>query len=76
MIYTVKQLAERLRVAPEMVRSWINYGHLDAFDVSSPTSTRPRWRITEEAFEAFKKRTRKTVPQRKKKRDADFVEYF
>ena len=45
------QRAKQLGIDPEKVIGWIESGQLVAVNVSN--GTRPRWRISDSAFEAF-----------------------
>jgi hypothetical protein len=60
--YTVRQIAEKFRVNTSKVCQWIADRHLIAVNVAQTSKgERPRWRITEEALEAFEK-SRSTSP--------------
>jgi excisionase family DNA binding protein len=48
-----KEYAERLGVSENKVLNWIRSGEIAAINVASKLSNRPRWRIPEEAIEAF-----------------------
>ena len=50
-IYTVAQAAERLRVRPDTVRTWLNTGLLSGCKIGGGRV----WRITEEQLQAFLK---------------------
>ena len=51
--YGVKDIQERYGVGMHTVLGWIHSGELDAVDVRRTGSSRPKWRITKEALEAF-----------------------
>jgi len=52
--HTVTNVAERLQVPADKVRSWIKSGILDAVDVSdNPGRGKPRYRISDDSLEAF-----------------------
>ncbi|WP_437187599.1 helix-turn-helix domain-containing protein [Planctomicrobium sp. SH668] len=52
-ILTPPEIARRWRCKPEGVRKLIDSGKLPAFNVASPTSRQPRWRVTLAAVEAY-----------------------
>ncbi len=77
--YGVKDLCERFAVGEHTVLRWIHRGDLAAIDVSRNQGGRPKWRITEEALEAFELlRTPSPEPPqtRRRKRQADTVVEF
>jgi len=76
---TIEQVSERLGVGPKTVLTWIRSGELKALNVARRISTRkPRWRITEEAMQAFLA-IRSTSPSppviRRRKRDSS-INYY
>jgi hypothetical protein len=53
---TPKEIASRFKVATKTVIAWINLGDLKAINTSrSLASKKPRWRVSQEALEAFEK---------------------
>lgn len=50
---TPPELAKLCSVKADTVRAWIEAGLLEAVNFADPKSTRPRWRIMPEAWEAF-----------------------
>lgn len=50
---TPPEIAKALRVDPSTVLSWVKTGELRASNLASRSATRPRWRISREALEAF-----------------------
>jgi excisionase family DNA binding protein len=52
-ILTVTDVAKRMKVNPQTVRSWIYDGALDAINVSRKGSRYCYWRIPEKALENF-----------------------
>lgn len=52
-LLTVMQIAERMQVDVGKILGFIHAGELRAINVAKSKKTRPRWRITEEAFEQF-----------------------
>lgn len=46
-------VAKTFRVSVHKVLRWIETGELTAVNVAATTSTRPRWRISQEALDAF-----------------------
>jgi len=53
MTFTVRDIAERLRVDQHKVLSWIASGELTARNVAASTASRPSWRITSDDLTAF-----------------------
>jgi excisionase family DNA binding protein len=53
MTYGVKELCERFHVGEHTVLGWIKRGELRAINVSRKPGGKPKWRITQEALEAF-----------------------
>jgi hypothetical protein len=52
-VYSPPEIAKLLKIAPESVIAMIRRGDLSGFDVASPGSSRPRFRITEFALADF-----------------------
>jgi hypothetical protein len=53
-MYTVRDLQRRFAVTEHTVLGWIRSGELTAINVGrSPGARKPRWRISQEALEAF-----------------------
>ncbi len=50
---TPPEVAEMLRVDQMKVHGWIKMGELQAINVASKGSKRPRWRIRQAALDAF-----------------------
>jgi len=78
---TPPEVAVRWRVSPEKVVTMIRKGVLCGFDVALPGSKRPRFRINLSEIIAFEERRSarpavKSPRRKRKKADADFVEYF
>jgi hypothetical protein len=76
--WTPPEIAARWRVSEDKVLNLIRTGRLRAFDVASPGSTRPRWRVTLSSLLAFEAGTSPGSPQpkKRKRRDADIIEFF
>lgn len=70
--YSPHELAELWRIRPAKVYAWIASGELQAEDMSlAPGITKPRWRITTKAAQAFResRRTRRpseSAPRRRR----------
>ncbi|MEM6852908.1 MAG: helix-turn-helix domain-containing protein [Planctomycetota bacterium] len=60
---TPPQVARMMGVNCGKVGTWINTGELEAYNVSA--GKRPRWRVTLEAIEAFRRRRSNTPTQPK-----------
>jgi hypothetical protein len=74
-----RQVAEQLVVAPEKILALIESGELLAVNVASAGSSRPRWRISQEAFDQFlqRRQNRPPAPRVQRRRKATTVkEYF
>jgi excisionase family DNA binding protein len=54
--YSTSDIAKHFGAANDTVLTWIHNGELAAINVARSTATRPRYRVTEEALEAFKRR--------------------
>lgn len=52
-VWRVESLAKKWGVSPDTVRAAINSGQLAAVNVARSAGARPRWRITEIAWQAF-----------------------
>lgn len=79
MTRTVPQLAKYYGVAPKKIRELVEAGELQAIDLASPSSTRPRLAITEASVEAFEARRAvgpKPKPARRRKTTASVKDYF
>ena len=59
---TPPQIAERLAIGSDKVLTWIRNGELRAVNVAERISGRPRWRISESAFEEFLKSRESSPP--------------
>jgi transposase len=53
---TVRDVARRLRVGEDKVRSWIARGELRAINTAAVLCARPRWVVLPEALEEFERR--------------------
>ena len=77
---SVKQVCERYSVSEGTVLGWIRSGELRAMNIGrKPGAKKPRWRITESALEAFEQMRTPTPPMsktRRRKRQADVVEFY
>jgi excisionase family DNA binding protein len=78
---TPPEVARRLRVSADKVRSWIMRGELRAVNVADRVGGRPRWRIALEAVEEFERRRAalSARPKGRRRREPlpkDFVRYY
>jgi excisionase family DNA binding protein len=77
---TVRDLCERYGVTEGTILTWINSGELRAVNVGRhPGAKKPRWRITQEAMEAFVALRTPTPPAlrtRRGKRPAGVFEFY
>ena len=77
---SVRDLCERYGVGEHTVLGWIRSGELRAVNVGrKPSARKPRWRITQEALEAFELARAPTpsLPRtRRRKRPAAVIEFY
>ena len=77
---SVRDVCERLGVNEHTVLGWIRSGELRAVNVGRrPGGKKPRWRITQEALEAFEQLRTAAPPAprlRRRKRPADVIEFY
>lgn len=78
--FSVRDLCDRYCVSEHTVLNWINRGELRAINVGrKPRGKKPRWRITQEALEAFELARTPFSPQPRaqcRKRPADVIEFY
>ena len=82
--FTVKSLASILGVGQKKVLGWIHSGELLAINIAERTTSRPSWRIPEEAWEAFlvARSNRATIvpastPRRRRRREqGDTIKFY
>jgi excisionase family DNA binding protein len=76
----VRDVCKRFGVSEHTVLAWINGGELRAINVGRhPGAKRPRWRITQEALEAFEQSRAVTPPlprTRRRKQPTDVIEFY
>jgi excisionase family DNA binding protein len=77
---SVREICERYGVGEHTVLGWIRSGELRAVNVGRRLGTKkPRWRITQEALDAFEalRTPRPPAPRtRRRKRPADVIEFY
>jgi hypothetical protein len=81
MTYGVREFAERYKVGQHTVLAWIASGELAAINVSRTPGGKPRWRITQEAAQAFEilrsaQPAPDPAPRRRRKRSDDLVKFY
>jgi excisionase family DNA binding protein len=80
MTLSVKDICERYGVTVHTVLAWIRSGELRAVNVGRRLGAKkPRWRITQEAVEAFEVLRTPTSPKprtRRRKRPLDVIEFY
>ncbi|MFO0899847.1 MAG: hypothetical protein U0836_20645 [Pirellulales bacterium] len=78
--YTPPTLAIKWACKPETVLAHIKAGRLRAFNLATSTSSRPRWRISREAVEAFEAQRSATpvaqVPRTRRRKATNTIEFF
>jgi hypothetical protein len=76
---TPPELAKRWRCKPAKILGFLRNGELRGFDISSSGTSRPRWRISLGAVVEFENRRAAkpaVKPMRRRKRDAQVIEFF
>jgi excisionase family DNA binding protein len=77
---SVPDVCERYRVSEHTVLGWIRSGELRAINVGRrPGAKKPRWRITQNALDAFEALRTPTPPLprlRRHKRPADVIRFY
>jgi hypothetical protein len=80
-MYTVQDIRRRYAVTVHTVLGWIRSGELPAVNVGRrPGAKKPRWRITQQALEAFELRRAATHTPRqtpaRRKQSPDVIEFY
>jgi hypothetical protein len=79
-MYTVQDIQSRYSVTVHTVLGWIRSGELQAVNVGrNPKARKPRWRITQEALEAFELARTPTPPTprtRRRKPTAGVISFY
>ena len=76
--FSTKQVAAHLGISRETVAALIRSGQLAAINVSlSPSSRRPRYRVTEQALEDFeaKRSVERSATQRRSQRTTSYTRF-
>jgi excisionase family DNA binding protein len=80
MTYTIRDICNRFGVHEQTVLAWIHSGDLKALNCGrSLAKKKPRWRITQEALDAFEALRTPTPPapkSRRRKHDSDVIEFY
>ena len=76
--HTPPAVARRLGVAPEKVLQLIRTGEIVAHDLATRRGGRPRWRISDEALDAFleSRRSQPTLPRRKMRKPPTAIKQY
>lgn len=78
--FTPPEVGSRFRVEAAKVRGWIESGQLAAINVATKGATRPRYRISEHALEAFLagRAVAKPAPaaRQRRRKPEHVIEYF
>jgi transposase len=78
--HTIHNIAEHCGVSERTVRAWIRAGDLKALNMSrTPSSRRPRYRVTQAALEAFEATRAAGVPAPRakgRKQSGDVVRFY
>ena len=81
-MFTVRDIQERYGgIGEHTVLGWIKSGELKAINVGRRLgSKKPRWRVTQEALDAFEAMRTATPPvpvtRRRKRQPADVIEFY
>jgi hypothetical protein len=79
-MFTVRDIQTRYGVTIHTVLHWIRSGQLHAINVGRRlAASKPRWRISQaavDAFEALRSPTPPPPPAQRKKRSADTIEFY
>jgi excisionase family DNA binding protein len=79
-MYTVQDICARYFVSVHTVLGWIARGELRALNVGrAPGAKKPRWRITQEALDAFELARTPTPPPptaQRRKRQGGVIEFY
>jgi excisionase family DNA binding protein len=75
---TTRDVARRLRVGEDKVRTWVRRGELAAVNVASSLCGRPQLRITPEALAAFEQSRAAGAPPKptRRRRRPAAVDYY
>jgi excisionase family DNA binding protein len=75
---TVADVAARLRVGEDKVRTWISRGELRAINTAEHLCGKPRWVVTPEALAEFERRRTGGPPPKppKRRRRTDTTDYY
>lgn len=78
---TTTEVAQRLGVKASKILTWIRAGELEAVNVATNQSSRPRFRISVEALQTFEQRRAvqpapKQPRRYKRPKSKNFVEYI
>ncbi len=81
MTFGVKEVREMYGVGEHTVLRWIRAGELKAIDVSPKTGSRPKWRITQAALDAFEALRGTSAPappttRRRKRKSDQVIEFY
>lgn len=75
----VKEISESLGVKLDVVYLWLNSGELRGVNVAERRTTRPRWRVSREALDAFLEGRSSRPPvkaTRRKRPKMEVIEFF
>lgn len=79
-LYKVQEITELFSVSEHTVGEWIKNGSLRAIDISRTPGGKARWRITQEALEAFQESRASQPPapraKRRPKRDDTVIAFY
>ena len=75
---TVSEVARRLRVSPDKIRSWIASGELQAVNIAAALCGKPRFVILPEHLAAFVNRRAAAAPKPppRRRRRADVIDFY
>lgn len=72
------EVADELGIAVEKVHAWIRAGELEAVNVGTTAISRPRWKISQDAFDDFleARRQRKPAKPVRRKKRAGMIAFY
>jgi len=73
---TPPELAAFIRTDAATIRDWCKKAILHAVDTRADGAKRPRWKISQPAWEDFSRRRAGLAPSRRQYHDADLSEFF
>jgi hypothetical protein len=75
---TVREVARRLRVSPDKVRTWVAKGELAAVNTAAALCGKPRWVVLPDSLQAFERLRAGGPPPRpaRRRKRTTAVDYY